>query len=63
MWVTAYSGEAADLAAVAVADYPAAAAADPGLIQLDRVFGVDRSAQVDDYLERVGETGQIVVRS
>ena len=45
MWVTAYSGEAADLAAVAVADYPAAAAADPGLIQQDRVFGVDRSAQ------------------
>lgn len=63
MWVTAYSGEAADLAAVAVADYPAAAAADPGLIQLDRVFGVDRSAQVDDYLERVGATGQIVVLS
>ena len=63
VWVTAYSGEAADLPAVAVADYRAAAAADPGLIPLDRVFGVDRSAQVDDYLERVGATGQIVVLS
>jgi hypothetical protein len=62
-WVTAYSGEAADLPAVAVADYRAAATADPRLIPLDRVFGVDRSAEADDYLERVGATGQIVVLS
>ena len=63
MRVTAYSGEAADLPAAAVTDNLAAAAADPELIPLDRVFEVDRSADADDYLERVGATGQIVVLS
>jgi NADPH:quinone reductase-like Zn-dependent oxidoreductase len=59
--LTAYSGEAADLPGALLQDYLAAAALDPRLIPLDRVFTLDQIADAHEYMEQNRATGKIVV--
>jgi NADPH2:quinone reductase len=59
--LTAYSGNAADLPPQVLDDYLEAAALDPGLIPLDRVFPLDQIRAAHDYMERDLATGKIVV--
>jgi NADPH:quinone reductase-like Zn-dependent oxidoreductase len=59
--LTAYGGDATDLPADVLQDYLAAAADDPGLIPLDRVFSLDDIAAAHEYMEQNRATGKIVV--
>ena len=59
--LTAYGGDATDLPADVLQDYLAAAADDPGLIPLDRVFSLDDISEAHEYMEQNRATGKIVV--
>ena len=59
--LTAYGGDATDLPADVLQDYLAAAADDPGLIPLDRVFPLDDISEAHEYMEQNRATGKIVV--
>lgn len=59
--LTAYSGEATDLLAAVLQDYLAAAALDPRLIPLDRVFTLDEIADAHEHMDQNRATGKIVV--
>ena len=59
--LTAYSGNSADLPSRVLDDYLTAAALDPGLIPLDRVFPLDQIGAAHDYMEQNLATGKIVV--
>jgi NADPH2:quinone reductase len=59
--LTAYTGNSADLPPQVLDEYLAAAALDPGLIPLDRVFPLDQIGAAHDYMEQNLATGKIVV--
>ena len=59
--LTVYSGEATDLLAAVLQDYLAAAALDPRLITLDRVFTLDEIADAHEHMDQNRATGKIVV--
>ena len=59
--LTAYSGDATDLTSDVLQDYLDAAARDPGLIPLDRVFPIEQISAAHAYLEQDLATGKIVV--
>jgi NADPH:quinone reductase-like Zn-dependent oxidoreductase len=59
--LTAYGGDATDLPADVLQDFLTAAADDPGLIPLDRVFSLDEIADAHEYMEQNRATGKIVV--
>ena len=59
--LTAYGGDATDLPAEVLQDYLAAAAVDPGLIPLDRVFSLEDIAVAHEYMEQNRATGKLVV--
>ena len=59
--LTAYGGDATDLPADVLHDFLAAAADDPGLIPLDRVFALDDIADAHAYMEQDRATGKLVV--
>lgn len=59
--LTAYSGEAADLPSAVLQGYLDDAARDPGIIPLDRVFGIEQIAAAHKHMEQNRATGKIVV--
>ncbi|WP_242652924.1 zinc-binding alcohol dehydrogenase family protein [Intrasporangium flavum] len=59
--LTAYSGDASDLTSEVLQDYLDAAAADRGIIPLDRVFALEEIGAAHDHMEGNRATGKIVV--
>ena len=59
--LTAYGGDATDLPANVLHDFLTAAADDPGLIPLDRVFALDDIAAAHAYMEQNRAIGKLVV--